>query len=306
MEVDAEAGLHPIAGDELPVQVISVALSPDEDRIGLVGFGDDEGSTVRALVVDRGSGEVLVDVPVVDTYSGGGGRVAFSPDGDRFAVGGSDGSVTVFDSTTGDRLAQERLDSYGVRALVWTPGGELLQGGQDGVFRVVDPDTLAAVREVPLSQQINLSDIAPVPGSDHVATASEDGLVRFLDPATGEVVGEPLTADGTQLQSVAVSPDGRTVGAMSRDGSLRLWDRASGRAVGPPLLGHDKQAIGIAWLADGTLVTASLGGSLIAWDTAPDSWADRACELAGRDLTRAEWNRYLPPDEPYRKTCTGR
>jgi WD40 repeat protein len=304
VEVDGDGVVHPTRIDDLPVDVISVGLAPNGDRVGLIGTSDDDPSAVRALVVDRRSGEILVDVPVLDEYSFGGGRVAFSPDGARFAVGGSDGSVTVFDSTTGDRLAHERLDSYGVRALLWTPGGELFQGGQEGVFRVLDPDSLSVVREVALSEQLNLSDIALVPGSHFVATASEDGFVRILDPETGRVVGEPLSADGTQLQSVAVSRDGRLVGAVSRDGSLRLWDRSTGRAIGPPLLAHDKQAIGIAWLADGTLVTASLGGSLIAWDTAPDGWADRACELAGRDLTRAEWNRYLPPGEPYRRTCT--
>ena len=304
VEVDADAAVHSTASEDLPVQVISVAQSPDERRVALIGFADDQ-SAVRALVVDRSSGEVLVDVPVQEGYAGGGGRVSFSPDGRRFAVGSSDGSVTVFDTDSGDRLAREQVDSFGVRALVWSPGGELFQGGQDGVFRVLDPDTLSVVRQVPLSEQLNLSDIAPVPGSELVATASEDGLVRFVDPSTGQVVGDPLTADGTQLQSVAVSGDGRLVGAVSRDGALRLWDRASGRAVGPPLLGHDQQALGIAWLADGTLVTASLGGSLIAWDTSPDAWADRACELAGRDLTRGEWTRYLP-SEPYRRTCSDR
>jgi hypothetical protein len=35
----------------------------------------------------------------------------------------------------------------------------------------------------------------------------------------------------------------------------------------------------------------------------PAVWLRDACAIAGRDLTRAEWERYLP-DRPYEATCT--
>jgi WD40 repeat protein len=178
----------------------------------------------------------------------------------------------------------------------------LYQGGQDGVFRVLDAQSLSVVRELPLSAEINLTDIQAVAGSGHVLTASEDGYVRLVDPAGPRVVGEPFSADGTQLQSVAPSPDGTWIAAVSRDGALRLWDRGSGRAVGPPLAAHEVQSVGIQWLDDDSLVTASLRGAIVVWDMSAVEWADRACELAGRDLTRAEWRRHLPGEE-YRRTC---
>ena len=37
----------------------------------------------------------------------------------------------------------------------------------------------------------------------------------------------------------------------------------------------------------------------------PDRWLDRACAIAGRDLTEAEWTSHLP-DRPYRRTCSDR
>ena len=42
--------------------------------------------------------------------------------------------------------------------------------------------------------------------------------------------------------------------------------------------------------------------TIILWDVDLDSWRERACQIAGRNLTRAEWGQYLG-DEPYRKTC---
>ena len=35
----------------------------------------------------------------------------------------------------------------------------------------------------------------------------------------------------------------------------------------------------------------------------PSVWLREACAVAGRDLTRAEWDRYLPGRE-YRPTCS--
>ena len=119
------------------------------------------------------------------------------------------------------------------------------------------------------------------------------------------VVGDPLTAEGTQLQAVAASPDGSRIAAVSRDGGLRLWDRSSGQAIGPPLPGHSGSSTAITWLGEDHLLTASPLDGVIAWDTNPADGAARACELAGRDLTRAEWTRYLT-DQPYRRTCTDR
>ena len=34
----------------------------------------------------------------------------------------------------------------------------------------------------------------------------------------------------------------------------------------------------------------------------PRSWMTRACRIAGRNLSQAEWRQYMG-DRPYRKTC---
>jgi hypothetical protein len=64
----------------------------------------------------------------------------------------------------------------------------------------------------------------------------------------------------------------------------------------------------------------SVDGTVISWDMRtegglsveraerpesadPAVWLEDACAVVGRDLSRAEWRRYLP-DRPYRPTCT--
>ena len=43
-------------------------------------------------------------------------------------------------------------------------------------------------------------------------------------------------------------------------------------------------------------------GDAWVWDVDPASWERRACQIAGRSLTQAEWQIYLP-DRPYQPTC---
>lgn len=39
------------------------------------------------------------------------------------------------------------------------------------------------------------------------------------------------------------------------------------------------------------------------WNVQPEHWREIACRLAGRNLTQAEWDTYLPNGGEYRQTC---
>ena len=43
-------------------------------------------------------------------------------------------------------------------------------------------------------------------------------------------------------------------------------------------------------------------GSLLRWDIDPQSWIERLCQLAGRNLTESEWALFFR-EVPYRETC---
>jgi len=53
---------------------------------------------------------------------------------------------------------------------------------------------------------------------------------------------------------------------------------------------------------DKSLIVGGMYAPLMLFDIDPHSWKQRACQIAGRNLTVKEWERYLP-DEPYQKTC---
>lgn len=69
-----------------------------------------------------------------------------------------------------------------------------------------------------------------------------------------------------------------------------------------PLPGHDGRSRDALFLRNAN-VLASLGddGALILWNLDPAAVAAKACALAGRNLTPAEWAQHL--GGPYRRTC---
>jgi hypothetical protein len=54
---------------------------------------------------------------------------------------------------------------------------------------------------------------------------------------------------------------------------------------------------------DGEAVAIETDQGTVVWDLDPDSLADAACRVAGRNLTRAEWDEHVGSLAPYRELC---
>ena len=86
-----------------------------------------------------------------------------------------------------------------------------------------------------------------------------------------------------------------------------LWDVASHQPLplGPPLTGHTGYVRSVAFSPDGKTLASGDRDTIMLWDVSVESWQDRACRIANRNLTRAEWKQYIGDTEPYRATCSG-
>jgi len=83
--------------------------------------------------------------------------------------------------------------------------------------------------------------------------------------------------------------------------NVRLIDAARHRTVGP--LWSGLPGAGAVFNHDGTIVGTSTPTSGALLDVDPEDWRAAACALAGRNLTAAEWRRYLPGQGPRQRTC---
>jgi len=228
------------------------AYSPDGKLLGVASEGDKiclfEGGAATPRIVD---GEVR------------GSTVAFSPDGKRFAVGGVDGRLRVWETATGKLLTSLREgDTARARMATWTHDGRAVavaynEGGTIRLFSTEMPPP------EPGSGQISPGtrpSVAVSPDGETIVTGGEDGRLRFHDRRTGTEVLSLKAHQGAVL-SVAYAPDG-TVATGGSDGQVRIWD-----PLGRPLKTMSTPTpfvMSVAFADGGRLVSAADG--IQVWD----------------------------------------
>jgi WD40 repeat protein len=104
--------------------------------------------------------------------------------------------------------------------------------------------------------------------------------------------GDMLVVNGTDLQNMDKS-------------WIALWDVANRQQLSEPLSHQPETFLELAFSRDGkTLASSSESSTVTLWDVDPNSWRKRACLVANRNLSYAEWKQHLG-DEPYQATCPG-
>jgi WD40 repeat protein len=103
--------------------------------------------------------------------------------------------------------------------------------------------------------------------------------------------------------SLAFSPNGEILVTGSADGSIILWDLETSDQIGQALIGASSSVTALAINAENSLLASGYAdGTVLFWNIDPESWNDLACQRAGRNLTEAEWNKYMSGIE-YAPTC---
>lgn len=142
---------------------------------------------------------------------------------------------------------------------------------------------------------------AVVFSSDGAWVLSEGGvfIARVWNPATGQ---ERVGIGGdSYVNTAAFSLDGAWVVTGGYDGTARVWDAATGQERAR--MTHGDVVLAVAFSPDGTrIASGSRDETARTWLWRDYDLVALACERIGRNLTKAEWQFYLP-GQSYRKTC---
>ena len=291
-----------------------ISFSPDGERYTTV---DDNN---RLRVWDRETGAVLADSEGSGQLFTGfhTGTAAFTPDGLRIVAleyGPTEGApeqLVVLDAATlapvggapvqvggTGRMISVTPDSHHAVVVVSNPDHP------DTKVLLVDLETRSIVRSTPvepLGQPFGgARNNTVAPDGRTVGVGGAYGDVVVVDAVTGRLSPFPHAHDDF-VESVTFAPDYATFVTTGRDGAVKLWDMASHELLDSVLPLGPNHRVRASFLATDRVLIFYDTGEIFEWDQRPDGWEAYACAVAGRNLTKAEWED-LFPDQAYRVTC---
>jgi WD40 repeat protein len=232
--------------------------------------------------------------------------VAFSPDGKILASASNDMTIRLWNVATGQPIGEALKGHSGaINRVAFSPDGKILaSASHDMTIRLWEVASGQPIGEALQGHLDYVYSVAFSPDGTLLASASGDKTIRLWDVATGQPFGEMLQGHTNTVNIVAFSPDGQILASTSYDGTIRLWDVEDQQPIGEPLQGYTFFTGNIAFTPDGkTLASAGFNGNVQLWDVNFQSWIERACRIAGRNLSQDEWRRFIGSERPYERTC---
>lgn len=189
--------------------------------------------------------------------------LAFSPDGERLAAGGLDGTLIVWDTASGEEVYRAGFVG-GVWGLVFSPQGALLAVGLSQGVELVDPESGSEVRALEgVSGEV--WGLAFSPGGDRLAVGTAAGEVGVW----GQAGRAPLWIQAGHEEpvwTVAFDHSGDYLLSAGADRLVKIWRTAEGLELGALAL-HAAAVRLVAPLArPGACLSASEDGKLARWD----------------------------------------
>ena len=227
--------------------------------------------------------------------------IDFTPDGKLLAAADIEGNVRIWDVQHRTRAGGFTVPRS-VDQLAFSPDGRYLA--------LTATDTGTHIRDAhgrkritTLATEDTVVSVAFSPDRRLLATGQGDGQALLWSTSNWKRVGRALSGHSGLVLTVSFSPDGRTLATSSSDGTVQLWDVASHRPLGTALPGEQNKWVGATFTPDGSRLFAFYeNGSAIRWEVTSIAWKQHACLVAGRDLSRQEWQQALPK-RAYQTVC---
>jgi WD40 repeat protein len=129
---------------------------------------------------------------------------------------------------------------------------------------------------------------------------TDDKIKLWLAEGASEPV---VLSHGRRVSSLAVLADGRLASG-GEDGNIKLWPKEDRGE--PVVLPHGGGwVLSLAVMADGRLASGGEDGNIKLWLVDEEKLIAALCLRAGRNLTKAEWSRYIGSDTPWQPSCRG-
>ncbi len=196
--------------------------------------------------------------------------VAFSPDGQRLAVGDFKGDIRLWDARTHQLRSILKGHTNWVQSVTFSPDSKILASGSfDCTVRLWDVNTGACLKTL-AGHTHGVYSVAFSPVGKVLASGSDDYTIRLWDVGTGECLTSLRDEDSIQpygVRSVAFSPvTGQILASSSAEPTIRLWNIQNGRCW-KTLVSHQGWVWSVAFSPDGQILASGGDDATIKlWD----------------------------------------
>ncbi|QGA15964.1 hypothetical protein EYB26_003631 [Talaromyces marneffei] len=205
-------------------------------------------------------------IQTLDGHSGSVHAVAFSPDGKQIASATGDGTVQLWDPSTGDHLKTLKGHSVWVEGVAFSPDSkQIASASADRTIRLWDSSTGDHLRTLN-GHLYWVYAVAFSPDSKQIASASGDRTVQLWDSSTGDHL-KTLEGHSSSIRAVAFSPDSKLIASASADRTIRLWNSSTGDHL-RTLNGHLDWVYAVAFSPDSKQIASASGDRTVQlWDS---------------------------------------
>ncbi len=233
---------------------------------GGVLFSSGQDNTLRAWnLATRQELRRLSSGPAA-AFTSGLNVVDWSPDGIQAATGGADGTLQIWDVSTGETTRLISAHNGIITSLDWSPGGNwIVTGGSDNFSRLWDAQTGELLQEL-RSEGGQVNAVALSPFNNFIASGGFFRIGQIWQAGTDRA--PTLIYPDVEITALGWASSGTLLALGGNDGTVRLYNGQTGADLGILSKEQNTNIVAVAWEPLGGRIAAmDRRGTIVIWES---------------------------------------